>query len=136
MIAVGLVFSSFRIYSDPIFVKQQWREVAKIVEERNLPVALSDPQGIVVITPYVTKPPNYVLGRDVNELDQRLREGSFLFIVPSPVKNETAQALSKPIPFDPLTDGAEYFTRWLNDHPELKITPYRFVGAAIVVVEK
>jgi len=136
VIAVGLVFSSFRIYNDPIFVKQQWREVAKIVDERNLPVALSDPQGIVVITPYITRPPNYVLGRDVKELDQRLSEGSFLFIVPSPVKNEMAQALSKPLPYDPLTEGADYFVNWLKDHPELKVTPYRFVGAAVVVVEK
>ncbi len=136
ILVVGLTGGSLRIYGDPVFVKQQWRDVARIVEAEQLPVGLSDPQSVVVILPYIATKVQFEFARNEKELSERLAEGPFLFIVPSPVKNETAQALSKPAPFDPLTEGPDFFVHWLKAHPAVPVRPYTFTGAAVVVIGK
>jgi hypothetical protein len=78
--------------------------------------------------PYITTKVQFEFARNEKELSERLAEGPFLFIVPSPVKNETAQALSKPIPFDPLAEGPDFFVHWLKTHPAVPVRPYTFTG--------
>ena len=137
MIALTLIamsFASTRLFSDSTFTKEDWRGVTQMVRARDLPVTVTDSETMLGMTPYLPSPLGFVPIRSSADLTNQLAQGSFVLVMRSP--RESAHALGEAGVFDPLTESPDDVVRWFKTHPEVKITSQRFVGVAVVTVEK
>jgi mannosyltransferase len=148
VVGAVLVLSTVRLYSDPIFAKQDWRGVARALETdpawKDLPIGFTDPQPLLSLSPYMpveelsqrarVMPTQADLNRLWTEAQTNGGSGAFLVPMSNPAKNESAHNLSKPTPFDPLTEGPDFLVKWLADHPEVPRQGRLFAGVAVVRV--
>lgn len=129
---IALLYASTRLFFDPTFTKEDWRGAAKKIESLHLPVAVSDPESPLALSPYIS--PTYTFARDGWELSDLVGKTPFVFVLRSPF--DSAHALSKSTPFDPLKDGDPFFRQWVKENPSLSIQVHRFTGLALVEVRK
>jgi uncharacterized membrane protein len=137
MVALTLIamsFASTRLFSDSTFAKEDWRGVTQKILANNLPVAVMDSETMLGMTPYLPSPLGFVPIRSSADLTNQLAHGSFVLVVRSP--HESAHALGEADVFDPLTESPDDVVRWFKTHPEVKITAQRFVGIAVVTIER
>jgi mannosyltransferase len=148
VIGAVLVVSTARLYSDPVFAKQDWRGAARVLETdpalQGLPLGFTDPQPLLSLSPYMPQaelaqrarvmPTKLELNKLWAEAQAAGGAGAFLVPMSNPAKNESAHNLSKPTPFDPVTEGPEVLVKWLADHPEVPRQAWNFAGMAVVRV--
>ncbi|MBI5715355.1 MAG: glycosyltransferase family 39 protein, partial [Chloroflexi bacterium] len=130
MIALTLLamsFASTRLFNDSTFTKEDWRGVTRMIVARGLPVAVTDSETMLGMTPYLPSPLGFIPIRSSADLTNQLAQGSFILVTRSP--HESAHALGEVGRFDPLTESSDDVVRWFKTHPEIKITSHRFVGA-------
>jgi hypothetical protein len=132
IVIVGVLFSTSRIYFDPIFAKEDWRGAAKKIESLKLPVGIADPESPLALSPYLS--PMYLLARDGRELSDHVNKTPLVFVLRSPL--DSAHAFSKSAPFDPLIDGDPFFRQWVRENPSTSIQVHRFTGLALVEIRK
>ncbi|MBI3244769.1 MAG: glycosyltransferase family 39 protein [Chloroflexi bacterium] len=129
-----LLLGSIRLYTEPVFAKEDWRGATQVLYSENLTVGLPDGESLLGITPYVTTPLNFAFARNTADLNARLAEGPFVLVLRSP--HESAHALSKSAPFDPLTEGPSFFKQWRLDNPGAPLEVRSFTGLALVIIGK
>lgn len=131
---LAMSFASTRLFSDSTFTKEDWRGVTRMILARDLPVAVTNSETMLGMTPYLPSPLGFVPIRSSTDLTNQLAQGSFVLVIRSPY--ESAHALGEAGVFDPLTESPDDVVRWFKAHPEVKIISHRFVGVAVVGVEK
>jgi len=137
MIALTLIamsFASTRLFFDSTFTKEDWRGVTQKILANNLPVAVTDSETMLGMSPYLPSPLGFVPIRSSADLTNQLAQGSFVLVMRSP--RESAHALGEAGVFDPLIESPDDVVRWFKTHPEVKITSQRFVGIAVMTVER
>ena len=134
LLAFVMLSATFRLYGDPIFVREDWRGAAGQLASLGLTVGVPDPESVLGITPYMSPSlrDKLAFARDVSDLKTRWSEGPFVLVIRSP--HDSAHALSKSAPFDPLMEGPMFFRLWRMAHPEASVTVHQFVGLALVEI--
>lgn len=131
-VLVGLLAGSIRLFVDPTYAKEDWRGAARTIEAEALTVGLPDAESLLGLTPYISSPVKFDFARTADELSARLAAGGFVLVLRSP--RDSAHALSKSAPFDPLTEGPEFFLQWRAANPNVPVEVRRFTGLALVVI--
>jgi len=134
LLAAVMLGGTFRLYNDPIFAKENWRAATQQLEAKGLRVGLPDGESLLGISPYMSPrlSERLAFARDASDLNLRWTEGPFVLVLRSP--HDSAHALSKSAPFDPLTEGPMFFRLWRMAHPEVPVTVHQFVGLALVEI--
>jgi 4-amino-4-deoxy-L-arabinose transferase-like glycosyltransferase len=133
ILGVSLLGASMRLISDPQFAKEDWRGLTSRIQSLGLPVGVADAESLLGVTPYLLPGDvQFEVVRSGDDLTEKSAEGRFVMIWRSP--HESAHALSKSAPFDPLTESPEFFRRWLEENPAMPISVYSFTGLALVVI--
>ncbi len=131
-VIIGVLFSTSRIYFDPLFAKEDWRGAAKKIEALQLPVAVSEPESPLALSPYIS--PQYIITQNEREIVDLSARSPFVFIVRSPL--DSSHALTKSMPFDPLSASPLFFSQWVKANPSLSIQLHWFTGLALIEVRK
>lgn len=134
LMMIGLLAGSARLFVDPVYSKEDWRGAAQMLRAEGVTVGLIDAESLLGLTPYMPPDLHFGFARDSAELAERLAEGRFVMVLRSP--HESIHALSKSAPFDPLTEGPEFFRQWLAENPSVSVDVHPFTGLALVVINK
>jgi 4-amino-4-deoxy-L-arabinose transferase-like glycosyltransferase len=136
LVIVVMLNFSIGMYDNPRFEKEDWRGATQSLVEEGLTVGIPDAESVLGITPYLSSPPEIKLAfaRDISDLNARLAEGPFVLVLRSP--HDSAHALSKSAPFDPLNEGPLFFKLWQQSNPDAPLEVRRFTGLAVVVIGK
>jgi uncharacterized membrane protein len=134
LLALVMLSGTFRLYSDPVFEKENWRAATRQLEADGLRVGLPDAEALLGIAPYMSSGlrPRLIFARDVSDLNRQWAEGPFVLVLRSP--HDSAHALSKSTPFDPLSEGPVFFKLWRMAHSEVPLKVDRFTGLALVAI--
>jgi hypothetical protein len=128
----GMLLASARLSVDPKFAKEDWRGGAQLIQVLGLRVGISDLESPLALSPYVS--PQYEWARTEAELSEQLAKGPLVLVLRSP--HESAHALSKSAPFDPLTEGPSLLKQWLRDNPSVPAEVCPFTGLALIILGK
>jgi len=134
VVLIVMLTSTLRFFGDARFAKEDWRGAAEFATVHHLPIGVIDPESHTGLMPYLSSQTQVVLARDGQELSQRFSEGDMALLIRSP--RESAHALSKSAPFDPLAEGPEFFRQWLAENPSAVVDIHPFTGLALVVIGK
>jgi 4-amino-4-deoxy-L-arabinose transferase-like glycosyltransferase len=132
-VALGmLLIGSLRLYSDPIFQKENWREAARIITESKATVGLLTVESQLSLSPYFTTyPPARIIIQE-DDLTEAVKEDTFILVVLS--SSESAHAVSKSSYYtDPISDGPELLRSWAAQHPDITYDVISLNGVALMV---
>jgi 4-amino-4-deoxy-L-arabinose transferase-like glycosyltransferase len=128
----GLLWGSARLYTDPLFAKEDWRTAAQVIDVRGWPVAVADPETPLALTPYVASNTKFVLTETESDISHWWAQGPLVLAIRSP--HESGHALTKSEPFDLLSQGPAFFRQWRAAHPDVPLQILPYTGLTLVVV--
>ncbi len=137
-VIVGIMLlNTWRLHSDPLFAKEDWRGAAVILTEQVQPgdrIGVQDTESIVGLRYYYrgTEPLQAIdLARQPDRLDQLRASAQHVWLVYRS-QLESNHRLSKSLPFDVFTQTDEATQRWLANNCQEPLAEHQLTAIAVL----
>ncbi len=139
-VLAAMAWGTARLYSDPLFAKEAWREAVALVEaswQEGDGVAVPDEETVIGTSVYRRREWPYVVlsaGDAAAELTEAAAQHSRLWLVWRS-SQESNHRLSKSAPVDILSEAGPEVGAWLRAHAAQVVSEARLPGMAVICID-
>lgn len=133
-----MLVNTWRLHTDPLFVKEDWRDAAAIVQAQIRPgdrLGIQDNEGLLAWLYYYhgeVVPVPILIDKNPDALD-RLSDGVERVWLVYRSQNESNHRFAKSLPFDVFTQTEPATQRWLAAHCSPPSGEWKFSGVTVLL---